>query len=263
MARERPIPLQDALVGPDAAASLRAGGLAREPTETAELPLAQDALRVGDRQMDSAFALAVADATENPPRLSADAKKIELRLQRAEDALAAAQAQVARLTASEAKATGSRCKDSLGDQLSLANAQLELRQDEVDDAKQDLIGAGGDPQDRIQQLVEEHQAAAQVSDATKVDLTASVQPHGLIQRYQEWSVLHKKQLQLWRAKRDATKAAAMLAHQAQLPAAANQRPKRKARTRARSGTRSATSSGPNVPDKNPADRGGRCRKYSP
>src|ERR1700722_13874605 len=102
---------QDALV--DQTPFLTAQALAHEPTEPAELPFAQDALRVGDRQMDSAFALAVADATENPPKLSADAKKIELRLQKAEDGLATAQAQVARLTASEAKATGS-LQDSLG-----------------------------------------------------------------------------------------------------------------------------------------------------
>ena len=40
--------------------------------------------------------------------------------------------------------------------------ELELRQDEVDDAKQDLIRAGGDPQDRIQAMVQEHEAASQV-----------------------------------------------------------------------------------------------------
>ncbi len=36
------------------------------------------------------------------------------------------------------------------------------------------------------------------------------EPHGLIQRFQQWSVLHQKQLQLWRAKQDAISAATAL-----------------------------------------------------
>ena len=69
--------------------------------------------------MDLAFALAVLDATQHPPALTAEAKEIQARLQKAEDALAAEQAQVAQLTAAEAKASGAQ-KDTLDDQLKLA-----------------------------------------------------------------------------------------------------------------------------------------------
>ncbi len=132
--------------------------------------------------MDLAFALAVLDATQHPPALTAEAKEIQARLAEAEDALAAEQARVAQLTAAEAKASGAQ-KDALDDQLKLAQAQLELEQDEVDDAKQELIRAGGDLQDRIQAMAQEHDAASQASDATKLDVSAPIEPHGLIQRF--------------------------------------------------------------------------------
>jgi len=60
-------------------------------------------------------------------------------------------------------------------------------------------------------MSQEHEAASQASDATKVAVSVPVQPQGLIQRFQQWSVLHQKQLQLWRAKQEALSAAAALA----------------------------------------------------
>jgi small-conductance mechanosensitive channel len=183
--------------------------LAHMPTSAAELPSAQEALQLGDNEMDLAFAAAVLDATGHPPVLTAEAKEIQARLQKAEDALAAEQAQVAQLTAAEGKASGAK-KDALDDQLDLAKARLELDQDEVDDAKQELIRAGGDPKGRIQAMVQEHEAASQVSDTTKVTVSAPIEVHGLIQHFQRWLTLHQKQLQLWHAKQDATSAATAL-----------------------------------------------------
>ena len=188
---------------------LTAQRLAKMPTSAAELPFAQEALRVGDQEMDLAFAAAVLDATEHPPELTAEAKDIQERLQKAEDALAAQQGEIAQLTAAEAKATGAN-KDALDDRLELAKAQQELAQDEVDDAKQDLIRAGGDPQGRVQAMVQEHEAASQASDTTKINVGELVEKRGLINRFQQWSALHDKQLQLWQAKQDADSTAADL-----------------------------------------------------
>ncbi len=189
---------------------LTAQALATMPTSAVELPFARQALQLGDQEMDLAFALAVLDATQHPPALTAKAKEIQARLQKAKDALAADQARVAQLTAAEAKASGAQ-KDKLDDQLKLAQAQLELDQDEVDDGKEELIRAGGSLQDRIQAMSQEHDAVSKASDTTKVDVSAPVEPHGLIQRFQQWSALHQKQLQLWRAKQEALSAAAALA----------------------------------------------------
>ncbi len=202
--------VQEKAVSVDQTPLITAEAFASMPTHAAELPFAHGALQLGDQEMDLAFALAVLDATQHPPALTAKAKEIQARLQKAEDALAAEQAQVAQLTAAEAKAAGAQ-KDTLDDRLKLAQAQLELDQDEVDDAKEELIRAGGGLQDRIQAMTKEHDAASQASDATKVAVSVAIEPHGLIERFQQWSVLHQKQLQLWRAKQEALSAAAALA----------------------------------------------------
>jgi small-conductance mechanosensitive channel len=186
---------------------LTAQRLAKMPTSAEELPFAQEALRLADKEMDLAFAAAVRDAEEHPPVLSAEAKGIQARLQKAQRALEADETLVKELTAEEEKATGQR-KDTLDDQLDVAKAQLELDQDEVDDAKQDLTRAGGDPQGRIQTLVEEHEAASHVADSLKVTVTTPAEERGLIHHFQQWSALHQKQLELWRAKQDAESLAA-------------------------------------------------------
>ena len=189
---------------------LTAQKLAQMPTTSEELPLAQEALRIADHEMDLAFAMAVREATEHPPVLSPKAKEIQAQLQKAEKALAVEQAQVAQLTAAVAKATGPK-KDALQSQLEQAKAQLELDQDEVDDAKQDLMEAGGDPQARIQAMVQEHEESSQKSDTTKINVTAPTEGRGLIHRVQQWWELHQKQMELWQAKKAAESAAAIFA----------------------------------------------------
>jgi len=188
---------------------LTAQRLAQMPTTAEELPFAQEALRLGDHDMDLAFAAAVRDAQEHPPVLSAEAKEIEARLQRSERAVEADKAEIARLTAAYEKA-GADKKDALDDQLDVAKAQQELDQDEADDAKQDLIRAGGDPKGRIQSMVEEHEATSHVADTMHVSVDNSVEAQGLIHRVQRWSALRQKQLLLWHAKQDAESLAMLL-----------------------------------------------------
>ena len=173
---------------------------------------AQDALRLADHEVDIAFTAALRDVTQHPPPLSAEAKEIQGRLQHAEKALASDQALVAQLTAAVAKASGS-AKDSLRDQLEIANAQQELDQDEVDDAKQDLIRAGGDPQDRIQAMVKEHEASAKATEAALASAPATADERGLIHKVTQWWRLHEKQLLLWRAKQQTEDTAASLSAQ--------------------------------------------------
>ena len=81
-------------------------GSAQMPTSGDELPLAQEALRLGDREMDLAFAAAVSEAQVHPAVLSAGAKQIEAQLQKAKTSLKGDQARVAQLTPALAKASG-------------------------------------------------------------------------------------------------------------------------------------------------------------
>ena len=189
---------------------LTAQRLAQMPTSAEEKPFAEGALQLADREMDLAFAAAVRDAEAHPPVLTAEAKEIAARLDKAETALGADAAQVTQLSAAVEKAVGAK-KDSLENQLEVAKAQQELDQDEVDDAKQDLIRAGGDPAGRIQKLVDEHEAASHSADSFHVAVTNTIEQHGLVHLFEEWSVLHKKQLTLWQAKQEAESAAAYFA----------------------------------------------------
>src|SRR6266478_5336440 len=88
---------------------LTAQRLAQMPTTAEELPFAQEALRLGDHDMDLAFAAAVREA-----------KEIEARLQQSERAVEADKAEIARLTAAYEKA-GADKKDALDDQLDVAH----------------------------------------------------------------------------------------------------------------------------------------------
>jgi small-conductance mechanosensitive channel len=180
--------------------------LAQMPTSADELPMAQEALRLGDREMDLAFAAGVREVQQHPPVMSAEAKQSETRLQKAEKALEADKVRVEQLTSALSKATGTKM-DSLQDQLDEAKVQVQLDQDEVDNAKQDLAIAGGDTQGRIEQLMKEHDDASHVADTTTVNTAIPPDRTGLVHRYQQWSELHDKKLQLWQAKQDAESAA--------------------------------------------------------
>jgi small-conductance mechanosensitive channel len=179
--------------------------LAQMPTGADELPVAQEALRLGDREMDLAFAAGVREVQEHPPVLSAEAKQSEARLQEAQKSLEAHNVRVQQLTSALSKATGAKA-NSLEDQLEQARVQVQLDQDEVDNAKQELAIAGGDTQGRIEQLMKEHDDASHVADTATVNTSTPPDRSGLVQRYQQWSELHDKKLQLWQAKQDAESA---------------------------------------------------------
>ena len=185
--------------------------LAQLATDADERPLAQEALRLADYEVDLAFDAALHEAKEHPPILQGEAKEIADRLQKAQKLLQDEQAQVDQLTKAANKAAGDK-KESLEDDLAVAQEDLNLAQDEVADAKQDLIRAGGDPESRIQEMQKQHKDV----ERNSMQVTSGVAPQeqlGLIHRAQQWSVLHGKQLQLWEAKASAESAAKELSAQ--------------------------------------------------
>jgi small-conductance mechanosensitive channel len=176
-----------------------------------EVALAQEALRIADHEVDLDFAAALHEAKEHPPVLKGEAKGIADRLQKAEKLAQEQQARVQQLTQAAAKAQGAR-KESLEDDLAIAQEDLNLTQDEIDDAKQDLIRAGGDPEDRIQEMQKAHKDL-ESNGALTVTAAAPPEKLGLIYRVQQWFLLHDRQLKLWAAKSRAESAAASLAAQ--------------------------------------------------
>jgi hypothetical protein len=174
-----------------------------------ELMLAKEALRLGDHQVDLAFASALRNAAEHPPVLSAEAEELKTRVAEAEAALEHDKAEIARLTALQVKAQGAK-KASASDELEIAKAQLELDQDEVDDVRQDLMRAGGDPQGRIQAMVQEHEAAMKEASGLNSSNAKTSQAGGVVHRLRQWWELRRDRLQLVQARQDSLAAAAGL-----------------------------------------------------
>jgi small-conductance mechanosensitive channel len=188
----------------------RAQQLAQLSLTPDEKPFADEALRLADFEVDLAFAAALHDAKEHPPVLKGEAKEIAVRLEKAQKVLEDEQSQVAQLTDAAAKAKGEK-QEQIQDNLAIAQEDLNLAQDELDDAKQDLIRAGGDPEDRIQQMEQEHKAAEKTGVTSATNVAPPQYLSGLLHRYQEWALLRQKQQLLTWAQQAAETAAADLA----------------------------------------------------
>jgi small-conductance mechanosensitive channel len=186
--------------------------LAQLAASPEERTLAQEALRLSDYEVDLAFDAALREARLHPPALSPEAKEISDRLQKAQKLLKADQESAKQLSEQVAKAPDAK-KELLEVDLVQSEADIELDQDEVDDAKQDLIRAGGDLTDRIEALRKEHEETTHNTPATLDNGTALVEKPGLIHRIEEWVELRKKQRALMQAQANAGNAITQLSAQ--------------------------------------------------
>jgi small-conductance mechanosensitive channel len=187
--------------------------LAGEAETRSERPLAAEAVRVADHELDLAFSSALEAAQQAPPPQSAAAKATEEKTQRIEARISANQDQIKQLTAKLATAKGPQ-QERLQGQLELAQAELTLDQDALADAKEDLARAGGDNYTKIQRLLQEHQAAEK-EDVNAPAASAPANPPApaanLISRWNVWRSLSTEQADLKQAQQDAAKQAAALA----------------------------------------------------
>ncbi|MGH8266952.1 MAG: hypothetical protein ACRETS_06515, partial [Steroidobacteraceae bacterium] len=132
--------------------------LALHATTPEELPLARMAEQLADHELDLAFDGAMRHIEAHPPVLSPQALEIQARLVRAQQRLQGGGARVKRLTEALARAEDAN-KPAIQDQLDLAQAQQELDQDEVTQANDDLMQAGGNVHQRIELMRQQHEAA--------------------------------------------------------------------------------------------------------
>ena len=170
--------------------------LAQLPAAPEEQTFIQSALRIADHELDLSFTAALREFEAHPPALSAEAAKIQDRIQKSQTLLDADQQRVAELTAALSKAKPAK-KDAVKDELGLAQSQLELDKDELEEAGQDLIDSGGNLQQQIETMMQEH--AAQVKARTiaqAAGMTAAPQPHGSLTRVREWLRLRHKTQEL-------------------------------------------------------------------
>jgi Mechanosensitive ion channel len=178
-----------------------------------EQTYAQSALRVADHALAFAFTTALRNIEAHPPALSPDALKIQDRIRKSQGLLDSDQQRVTDLTGALAQAKETQ-KDALQDELDLARSQLDLDKDELEEANQDLVDAGGNLQQRIEAMEQEHdaQVKARTVPATAPATTAP-QEHGSLSHFAAWLHLRQKQKEVDDAQASAAQRAAELAAQ--------------------------------------------------
>lgn len=184
--------------------------LARRAETPDEQIYAQSALRVADHALAFAFTTALRDAAAHPPALSPDALKIQDRVRKFQGLLDSDQRRVSELSGALAQAKVAQ-KDALQDELDLASSQLDLDKDELEEANQDLVEAGGNPQKRIEALEQEHDAQVKAQTFPPAAAVAVAEQHGSSRRFVEWLHSRQKQQELEDAQSSAARKAADLA----------------------------------------------------
>lgn len=179
---------------------------------------AQTAEQLADHSVDLAFAAALQDATENPAPLTPETRALAVKIQQTETVVAADQDHVDRLKKQLATARGN-AKDKIQAQLDLAQAQLTLDQDSLDDAHDDLTRAGGDKHATIQRLLDQHEASDAHKETGSAALTAaaeaaeSTQSSSIAAQFKAWSSLQAKKKLLLQARQDSQERATTLTAQ--------------------------------------------------
>jgi small-conductance mechanosensitive channel len=184
--------------------------LARLADTPDEQTYAQSALRIADHAVTVAFTTALRDVEAHPPVLSPGAQQIQERIRKSQGLLNSDQQRVTQLTGALAQAKPAQ-KDALQDELALAESQLDLDKDELEDANQDLLEAGGNPQKRIEALQQEHEAQVTAHAVPPINAAAALGQHGSLSRFVEWLHLRQKQQELEDAQSNAAQKAADVA----------------------------------------------------
>ncbi|HET7108216.1 MAG TPA: mechanosensitive ion channel domain-containing protein [Candidatus Acidoferrum sp.] len=163
-----------------------------------EQTFAQEALRLADYEVDLTFDAALRDALLHPPPLSPEAREIQNRVKNAEKLLKADQEKAKQLAEDLVKAPESK-QEAIEVRLIQAQADMELDQDELDDANVDFARAGGDLADRIQALRKEHEDSAHSAASIPTGNAPPVQ-FGLIHQVARWLALRSEKQQIQSAK---------------------------------------------------------------
>ncbi len=171
-----------------------------------EQRFAEEGLRLGDHEVDLAFADALRDAANHPVPPTPETRVLYTHASKAEAVFTADQARVDQLKKQIAAASSDR-QDSLQQQIDLAQAQLELDQDELDDAQEDLIRSGADKKSLVQRQFNAHEASEHQSDAahpaTASNTDVNYHSGNLFDQVGAWYALRTKSLQLRQAHDDA------------------------------------------------------------
>jgi small-conductance mechanosensitive channel len=153
-----------------------------------EEEFAREAERLADHEVNQAFAASLRQASEQHLAPKGEALELSQKVAQLQETAKEDQAQVRSL----APAPGNAATAGSEDDLKIAQAQLDLDQDELKDAQQDLARASGDERTQIQQELAAHEAAvgktnAQSGTESQVAVLSTRQYGTLAGRLEAWS----------------------------------------------------------------------------
>jgi small-conductance mechanosensitive channel len=172
------------------------------------------AAELADNEVDLDFHDALRDAANHPVPPTPQNRELFEHASQSEVDVKTDQDRVDQLKKELASASGAK-QERAQEQLDVAQAQLELDQDEANDAKEDLIRSGADPGSLIQRQFDQHQAAEHGADDKPAAVAAiaqeiNYQAGSLYAQFVAWRALRNKALPLLEAQNEARQAAAKL-----------------------------------------------------
>ncbi len=183
-----------------------ARGLASLAITPEEQRLSQEAVRIADHEVDLAFADALRQAAEHQTDQDPKNRDLHLKMQQAQAALADVQSRVEQLKAQISSAKPSE-KEALHDRQALLDAEQALDEDEVEDAQQELIRAGGDQEAAVQRQRDQHEAGEhaleqqQGQNPTGASPPVDLSANNLVGQVRAWMWLRDKRAHLESARR--------------------------------------------------------------
>jgi len=177
-----------------------------------ERRIADQAEQLADNEVDLAFHDALREAADHPVQLTPQNREFFEHASQSEAQVKADQDGVDQLKKRLASGTH---PEGLQEQLDVAQAQLELDQDEASDAKEDLIRSGADPGSLIQRQFDQHQAAEHATDEKPAAAAANnpevnYQAGSLWAQFAAWHALRSRALPLEQARDEARQTAGTL-----------------------------------------------------
>ena len=197
----------------DEAALRTAQRLARTAKTPEEQPFAQAAVQAANHELDLAFMGALDEIQAHPPVLSPAALEAQARIAAAQRSLESDTEVLDNLAQRMGKATETE-KPDLQDRLDLVGSRIEIEKDEIEEANDDLLAAGGNVHQRIQNAQEEHLAAERDAAPAAATATASANAlsslHGMVAQMRQWLGLRGKRTALEQARREVAEGTAKL-----------------------------------------------------
>lgn len=189
---------------------LTARNMSKLATDADEKKLAEAAVKAADDEVDMAFHDAIRDAANHPPLPKPQAHELYQHVAETEADVRADQNRVNQLKKQIATASAAQ-QVILQPQLDVAQAQLDLDQDELNDAKEDVIRSGADPGGLIQRQFNEHQEVehAQEKEASQSahNQPADYRAIHMLPQFRAWGTLRASVVPLVQARDQAIQVA--------------------------------------------------------